>query len=149
MRAVVQRVARGSVTIEGVETRRIGPGLVTLLGVRSEDTHADAQSLAEKIAHLRIFADGEERLNLSLKDTAGAALVVSNFTLYGDARKGRRPSFTNAAPPDQAELLYEIFVAALREHVAQVETGAFQAKMEVEIINDGPVTLLLDTEKRI
>lgn len=149
MRAVVQRVTRGSVTIADGETRGIGPGLVILLGVRTEDTDADAHFLAEKIAHLRIFEDSEEHLNLSLKDTGGAALVISNFTLYGDARKGRRPSFTAAAPPEPAKSLYEIFVAGLREHLMQVETGEFQARMEVSIVNDGPVTLLLDTEKRI
>ncbi len=149
MRAVVQRVTQARVTINGNETRTIGPGLVILLGVRLEDTEADARALALKLAQLRLFEDDEERINRSLKDTGGAALVVSNFTLYGDCRKGRRPSFTAAARPAEANALYQLFVRCLREQISQVETGEFQAKMNVVINNDGPVTLLVDSEKRI
>lgn len=147
MRAVVQRVAAAAVTVGGEEVGRIGPGVVVLLGVGGADTEADAEYLAGKVAHLRIFEDGDRNMNLSLLETGGQALVVSQFTLYGDCRKGRRPSFTEAAPPGDAERLYESFTARLREQGIGVETGRFQAMMQVEIHNDGPVTILLDSKK--
>ncbi|MCS6858846.1 MAG: D-aminoacyl-tRNA deacylase [Abditibacteriales bacterium] len=147
MRAVVQRVRQASVTL-GEDRRAIGAGLVVLLGVRHGDAAADAKYLAEKIAHLRIFEDAEGKLNLSVKDIGGSVLAVSNFTLYGDCRKGRRPSFTDAAPPDVACQLYEQFVMFLQAEGVPVQTGVFQARMLVSIDNDGPVTLLLDSEKR-
>lgn len=125
----------------------IGPGMVVLLGVGQDDAAADAAYLAEKIAHLRIFDDAEGKMNRSLLDIAGAALVVSQFTLYGDVRRGRRPGFDRAAPPERARELYEEFVAMLRGCGIRVETGVFQARMAVELTNDGPVTILLDSEK--
>jgi D-tyrosyl-tRNA(Tyr) deacylase len=141
----VQRVSQASVTIEGREVGRIGPGLVVLLGVAQGDTPQDASLLAQKVAHLRIFPDQEGRFHFSLLDTGGQALTVSQFTLLADTRKGRRPSFTDAAPPDQAKALYEQFVGALGELGVRVATGRFQEMMQVELINDGPVTLMLDT----
>ncbi len=149
MRAVIQRAARASVTLKGTgERRAIGPGMVTLLGVAPGDTVAEAVWLAEKLAGLRVFEDEGGRMNLSLLETGGAMLVVSQFTLLGDARKGRRPSFTGAAPPDVAEPLYRAFVQAVRALGVPVETGEFGADMRVEIANDGPVTLLVETPGR-
>ena len=147
MRAVIQRVSRARVTVEGRVTGEIGAGLVILLGVGREDTVEAASYLAEKTANLRIFNDAEGKMNLSLIDVGGAALVVSQFTLYGDARGQRRPGFARAAPPEEANRLYEEFVRVLRGLKVTVETGVFQTHMEVELINDGPVTILLDSEK--
>lgn len=147
MRAVVQRVRQAHVDIDGEITSSIGKGLVVLLGVGVDDTEDDAQYLATKIAHLRIFEDEHGKLNRSLLEIDGEALVVSNFTLYGDCRKGRRPSFTNAAPPERAQNLYNAFIDALRAEGVQVAQGVFQAMMVVRIDNDGPVTLLLDSQK--
>lgn len=144
MKAVVQRVSRGSVFVEGEEVGTIGRGVVVLLGVGFGDDLSQARFLADKIANLRIFEDREGKMNLSLLDIRGEALVVSQFTLYGDCRKGRRPSFTEAAPPEEAEQLYLKFCDLLRETGVKVETGRFQAMMKVEIINEGPVTLLLE-----
>jgi len=147
MRAVVQRVSRARVTVEGRVTGEIGAGLLILLGIGRNDTSAVAVSMAEKIAHLRIFEDDERKMNRSLLDAKGSALVVSQFTLYGDARGQRRPSFIAAAPPDQAKKLYEDFNEALRRLGVSVATGVFQAMMSVESVNEGPVTILLDSDK--
>jgi len=147
MRAVIQRVARGGVTAAGLE-RRIGPGLVVLLGVGEGDAETDADLLAEKTANLRIFSNAEGKFDHSILDTGGEALVVSQFTLYGDASKGRRPDFTAAAKPAEANALYQYFVSALEAKGVPVKTGVFAADMEVEIVNDGPVTILLDTKKQ-
>ncbi|MBZ4655348.1 MAG: D-tyrosyl-tRNA(Tyr) deacylase [Peptococcaceae bacterium] len=147
MRAVVQRVAKSSVTVENRITGSIGRGLVVLLGVAQGDQEADARYLAEKIVNLRIFEDKEGKMNLSLKDIQGEILVVSQFTLCGDCRQGRRPSFTEAAPPVDAERLYNYFVELVNQQGIPVATGVFQAHMQVEIINDGPVTMLLDSRK--
>jgi D-tyrosyl-tRNA(Tyr) deacylase len=147
MRAVVQRVSRARVTVEGRVTGEIDGGLMILLGVGREDTSATAASLAEKIAHLRIFEDDQGKMNRSLLDVKGGALVVSQFTLYGDARGQRRPSFIAAAPPDLAKTLYEEFAAALQRFGVPVATGIFQAMMSVELVNEGPVTILLDSDK--
>lgn len=144
---MVQRVSKARVTVEGRVTGEIGVGLVVLLGVGREDTVDAAAYLAEKTANLRIFNDAEGKMNRSLIDVAGAALVVSQFTLYGDARGQRRPGFTRAALPEEANRLYEEFVRVLRGLKVRVETGVFQAHMEVELTNDGPVTILLDSEK--
>jgi D-tyrosyl-tRNA(Tyr) deacylase len=144
MRAVVQRVSRASVSVDGELVGQIGRGVVVLVGVTHDDTAEQAEWLAEKIAGLRIFEDSAGKMNLGLLDVDGAALVVSQFTLYADARKGRRPSFTDAAPPDVAEPLVEHFAQALRDEGVPVETGIFQATMLVEIHNDGPVTILLE-----
>jgi D-tyrosyl-tRNA(Tyr) deacylase len=144
---VIQRVSRAKVTVEGRATGEIGMGLVVLLGVGKEDSAEAAEYLAEKTAHLRIFADAEGKMNRSLVDCGGAALVVSQFTLYGDARGQRRPGFIRAAPPEEANRLYEEFVRVLRGLGVRVETGVFQTHMEVELTNDGPVTILLDSEK--
>ncbi len=144
MKAVVQRVSRGSVFVEGEEVGTIGRGVVVLLGVGVGDDLSQACFLADKIANLRIFEDREGKMNLSLLDIRGEALVVSQFTLYGDCRKGRRPSFTEAASPEEAQQLYLKFCDLLRETGVIVETGRFQAMMKVEIINEGPVTLLLE-----
>ena len=144
MRAVVQRVRKASVSVGGEVVGAIGPGLVVLLGVKTGDTEAEAKWLANKIANLRIFSDQEGKFNLSALDVGGEALVVSQFTLYGDARKGRRPSFTEAAPPEVAEPLVEKFVEFLRAKGLKVETGRFGAIMLVEIHNDGPVTIILE-----
>jgi len=149
LRAVVQRVTRARVTVDARVAAEISIGLLILLGVGRQDTTESAAYLAEKIAHLRIFADEAGKLNRSLVETGGSALVVSQFTLYGDTRGGRRPSYTRAAPPEEANRLYEEFVRALGSHGIRVETGVFQAHMEVELVNDGPVTLLLDSEKAI
>ena len=146
MRALVQRVTRGAVRVAGETVGAIGAGLVILVGVGEEDGPAEAAALANKIATLRIFGDAEGKFNLSLLDTGGAALVVSQFTLFADARKGRRPSFVRAAPPDRAEALVDAFAAALRAAGVTVATGRFGAHMAVEIHNDGPVTIWLDTD---
>ncbi len=147
MRAVIQRVARGSVRVGDELVGAIGPGLVILLGVRSGDDEQAVAWLARKVAGLRIFEDDQGKMNRSLVDIGGGALVVSQFTLYGDARRGRRPSFTEAAPPEQAAPLVARFAELLAaEGVAPVETGRFQAMMLVEILNDGPVTIILDTD---
>lgn len=145
MKAVVQRVREASVTVDGAVVGAIGPGLLVLLGVAREDTEGAAEWLVEKILGLRIFEDGAGRMNLSLLDTGGALLVVSQFTLYGDTRKGRRPSFDGAARPEQANRLYEYFVALARARGVRVETGVFQAMMQVSLVNDGPVTLICET----
>jgi D-tyrosyl-tRNA(Tyr) deacylase len=147
MRAVVQRVSRAQVTLEGRVTGRIEAGLMILVGVGRDDTSAVAVSMAEKVANLRIFEDEQGKMNKSLLDVKGGALVVSQFTLYGDARGQRRPSFMAAAPPDKAIELYEEFNAALRKLGLKVATGVFQAMMSVELVNEGPVTILLDSEK--
>ena len=147
MRAIVQRVSSARVTVEGRVTGEIGAGLMILLGIGRNDTSAVPVSMAEKIAHLRIFEDDEGKMNRSLLDVKGSALVVSQFTLYGDARGQRRPSFIAAAPPDQAKKLYEEFSEALRRLGISVATGVFQAMMSVESVNEGPVTILLDSDK--
>jgi D-tyrosyl-tRNA(Tyr) deacylase len=147
MRAVVQRVSRAKVSVEGRITGEIGAGLMVLLGVGREDSSSVAASLAEKVANLRIFEDEQGKMNRSLLDVRGAALVVSQFTLYGDARGQRRPSFISAAPPEQAAALYEEFNKALRGLGVTVATGIFQAMMSVELVNEGPVTILLDSHK--
>ena len=147
MRAVVQRVTQGAVTVENETIGKIERGLVILVGVTHTDDGASASFLAQKIANLRIFEDADGKMNLSLLDVSGEMLVVSQFTLYGDARKGRRPSFIKAAPPQKANALYEFFVAEARKQIAKVETGRFQAMMDVELVNDGPVTILLDSGK--
>ena len=147
MRAVIQRVLRASVTVENRVVGEIERGLLVLLGVGNDDGERDALYLLEKIVGLRIFDDREGRMNLSLLDTNGALLVVSQFTLFGDARRGKRPSYSDAAAPDKAKNLYEFFVAEARKQIATVETGQFQAMMRVELINDGPVTILLDSQK--
>ena len=147
MRAVVQRVSRAKVTIEDEVVGEIGIGLVVLVGVALDDTESDADYLASKIVSLRIFDDLAGRMNVSLKDSFGGLLVVSQFTLYGDVRRGLRPSWSDAAPPEMAEPLYEYFVQKCRELVQQVETGSFRKMMQVELVNDGPVTLMLDSRK--
>ncbi len=145
MRAVIQRVSRAAVRVDGVTVGAIGRGFLGLLGVTHGDGRAEAEWLARKVAGLRVFDDSAGKMNLGLTDVGGAVLVVSQFTLYGDARKGRRPSFTDAARPEQAEPLVAYFADCLREEGLQVETGVFGAIMEVELVNDGPVTLWLDT----
>jgi D-tyrosyl-tRNA(Tyr) deacylase len=149
MRAVVQRVSHAKVEVDGKVAGEIGPGLLVLLGVAKPDTEADAEFLAHKIVQLRIFADDAGKMNRSLVDTGGAILVVSQFTLYGDCRKGRRPSFDAAAPGEQARALYEHFVAAARRMGVRVETGVFQATMAVSLTNDGPVTLLVESARTL
>jgi D-tyrosyl-tRNA(Tyr) deacylase len=146
MRVVVQRVKRGGIAIEGAVTASIGPGAVILLGIRKGDVVGSARFLAEKCAHLRIFDDGEGKMNLALEDVGGSVLVVSQFTLYGDAQRGNRPGFTEAARPEEAEPLYEEFVSRMRELLGsdRVLTGVFRAMMEVTIVNDGPVTILIE-----
>jgi D-tyrosyl-tRNA(Tyr) deacylase len=147
MRAVVQRVSRASVTVGGRLTGEISNGLMILLGVGREDTSAVAVAMAEKVANLRIFEDDQGKMNRSLLEVNGAALVVSQFTLYGDARGQRRPSFISAAPPDRAKALYEEFRAAIERLGVGVATGIFQTTMSVELVNEGPVTILLDSDK--
>jgi len=147
MRAVVQRVTRAKVTIKEETVGEIGIGLVVLLGIAADDTRDDADYLASKIVALRIFDDLAGRMNVSLKDSFGGLLVVSQFTLYGDVRRGSRPSWSDAAPPEVAEPLYEYFVQKCKELVDRVETGSFRKMMQVELINDGPVTLMLDSRK--
>jgi D-aminoacyl-tRNA deacylase len=147
MRAVVQRVSRAKVTVEGRVTGEIGAGLMILLGVGKEDSSTVATAMAEKLANLRIFEDANGKMNLSLLDVKGSALVVSQFTLYGDARGQRRPSFISAAPPEQANKLYEELCDALRKLGITVGTGIFQTMMSVELVNEGPVTILVDSDK--
>lgn len=147
MRAVVQRVSSAAVTVDGQVTGRIARGLLILVGVGREDTPRDVKYVAGKVRDLRLFDDGAGKMNRSLKDVGGAALVVSQFTLYGDCRRGRRPSFDAAAPPDEARALYDALVRTLREAGTPVETGVFQAMMNVELVNDGPVTVLLDSAR--
>jgi D-tyrosyl-tRNA(Tyr) deacylase len=146
MRALLQRVSQARVTVDGSVVGEIGPGLLILLGVAKPDTVANAEFLVDKILNLRIFPDAAGKMNLSLLDTAGDLLVVSQFTLYGDCRKGRRPGFDAAAPAEQARALYESFVVLARRSGLRVATGVFQAHMEVALVNDGPVTLLLESE---
>ena len=148
MRAVIQRVSQASVTVEGEITGQIERGFLVLLGVGNDDTESDAVYLAGKAVGLRVFEDAEGKMNLSLADVGGAMLVVSQFTLYGDARKGRRPSFVEAARPEKANQLYESFCAEVRGQGIRVETGRFQKHMDVALVNDGPVTLLLDSRKQ-
>jgi D-aminoacyl-tRNA deacylase len=147
MRAVVQRVSRAQVTVEGQVTGQIGAGLVILLGVGREDTSDVAASMAEKVVNLRIFEDAKGKMNRSLLDVKGSALVVSQFTLYGDARGQRRPSFISAAPPEKAKALYEEFCRSMQGLGVKVGTGIFQTMMSVELVNEGPVTILLDSDK--
>lgn len=147
MKAVVQRVSRAKVTVDGETTGEIAGGLLILLGVGKDDMEADADHLADKIANLRIFDDRDGKMNCSLVDIAGELLVVSQFTLYADTRKGRRPSYIGAASPDDANRLYEYFVEQCGKYATKVETGRFQAMMDVELVNDGPVTIILDTSQ--
>ena len=148
MRAIVQRVSRCRVTVEGNIAGEIGAGLLVLLGVSKTDNEAAADYLVEKIIGLRIFEDGEGKMNLSVQDSGGAVLLVSQFTLYGDARRGKRPSFDAAARPEEAKKLYEYFAGKVRGAGLRCETGQFQAMMDVELVNNGPVTILLDSEKQ-
>ncbi|MGI9056142.1 MAG: D-aminoacyl-tRNA deacylase [Pyrinomonadaceae bacterium] len=147
MRAVIQRVSRAKVSVDGEKSGEIGKGILVLLGVSREDSEKEANYLLEKILNLRIFEDESGKMNLSLLDISGELLVVSQFTLYGDTRKGRRPSYIEAAAPEQANRLYEYFVAQAQYQLEKVETGRFQAMMDVELVNDGPVTILLDSSK--
>ena len=147
MRAVVQRVTRASVKVEGELIGEIGNGLVVLVGIAREDTKVEAAYLVDKITSLRIFDDEAGKMNLSVKDVAGGLLIVSQFTLYGDVRRGLRPSWIDAAPPEVAAPLYDFFVRQARDAVTDVATGKFQAMMQVELVNDGPVTILLDSQK--
>ena len=147
MRAVVQRVTHASVTIDGEIAGEIGNGLVVLLGIARDDTKDDADYLAPKIVALRIFDDAEGRMNVSVKDIDGGLLIVSQFTLYGDVRRGLRPSWSDAAAPEIAEPLYDYFVESCRKLLGLVETGSFRKTMQVELVNDGPVTILLDSRK--
>ncbi len=147
MRAVIQRVSRAKVTVNGETAGEIGRGLLVLLGIGAGDTHADADYLAEKTIGLRIFEDADGKMNLSVAEVGGALLVVSQFTLYGDVRRGKRPSFDAAAPPQQARELYEYFVGKIRAAGLRCETGRFQETMTVELANEGPVTILLDSGK--
>ncbi len=146
MRAVVQRVRKSRVCAAGKILGEIGPGQLTLLGVGGEDEEEDARLLADKLANLRIFPDTSGKMNLSLLETGGAMLIVSQFTLYGDCRKGRRPSYTRSAPPEKAEHLYDLLVGEVGRHGIPTATGRFGAMMDIELTNDGPVTLLLDTK---
>lgn len=147
MRAVVQRVTRARVTVDDRSVGEIGNGLVVLLGIARDDTKDDADYLVPKIIALRIFDDAEGRMNISVKDIDGGLLVVSQFTLYGDVRRGLRPSWSDAAPPEIAEPLYDYFVESSRKLLSKVETGSFRAMMQVELVNDGPVTILLDSRR--
>ncbi len=148
MRAVVQRVKSASVTVDGERVSEIEAGVLVFLGVARDDTATQLEYIANKIANLRIFEDEDGKMNLSLLETGGAALVVSQFTLYGDCRKGRRPSFINAARPEVANTLYEQFIALLKQQHIPTQGGTFQAMMDVQLINDGPVTILLDSDKQ-
>ncbi|MEA4893444.1 MAG: D-aminoacyl-tRNA deacylase [Peptococcaceae bacterium] len=148
MRAVIQRVKSSSVTVEGRVISRTGPGLLVLLGVAAEDEQKDLDYLLEKIPNLRIFEDGAGKMNLSLADTGGEMMVVSQFTLLADTRKGRRPSFVKAAPPEKGIAYYEAFLAGLKQQGVPVQGGRFQAHMEVALVNDGPVTIVLDSAER-
>ena len=148
MRAVVQRVKEAKVVVDGKTVGEIGQGLLVLLGVEQKDEKEDADYLVSKIAHLRIFRDSEQKFNRSLIDVKGGMLVVSQFTLLGDCRKGRRPSFTDAALPEKAKELYEYFISSVAKNNIPVASGEFQAMMDVHLVNDGPVTMLLDSKKR-
>jgi D-tyrosyl-tRNA(Tyr) deacylase len=145
MRAVLQRVSRAEVDVEGAQVARIGTGILALVAISREDAVQDLQWMAKKIMELRIFEDSSGKMNLSLQDIKGELLIVSQFTLYGDCKKGRRPSYTDAAPPAEAETLYNDFVSLVRQSMPSVQTGKFQAIMEVRITNSGPVTILLDS----
>jgi D-tyrosyl-tRNA(Tyr) deacylase len=147
MRAVVQRVSRAQVTVNGEIAGKIGLGLLLLLGVGRDDGEADATYLAEKIAGLRVFEDAQGKMNRSVQDVGGSVLAVSQFTLYGDVRRGKRPSFDAAAPPEKARQLYEFFVEQIRAAGLPCETGRFQEMMKVDLVNEGPVTILLDSQK--
>lgn len=147
MRAVVQRVTKASVKVEGEIIGQIAKGLMVLLGIEDSDTEEDLRYLADKVVNLRIFEDLEGKMNLSLIDIAGELLVISQFTLYGDCRKGRRPSFINAGKPEFAEEMYKKYVSECKKVITKVETGRFQADMDVELINNGPVTLIIDSKK--
>lgn len=147
MRAVIQRVTQASVTIDGAIAGEIGNGLVVLLGIAHDDTKADADYIAQKIVALRIFDDAEGKMNICVKDIDGGLLVVSQFTLYGDVRRGLRPSWSDAAPPEIAEPLYDYFVESSRKLLGRVKTGSFRKTMQVELVNDGPVTILLDSRR--
>jgi len=147
MRAVIQRVARGKVSVAGRTVGEIGPGLVVLVGVGRGDGQADVDYLVDKTVNLRIFEDDQGKMNRSLLEVGGAVLAISQFTLYGDARKGRRPSFSDAAPPDEGRALYEQYMDGLRAAGVRVERGEFGAMMAVELVNDGPVTILLDSKR--
>jgi D-tyrosyl-tRNA(Tyr) deacylase len=147
VRAVVQRVTEASVRVAGETVGSIGPGLVVLLGVAVNDTEADADSLADKVLNLRVFPDEAGQMNRSVLDVSGGLLVVSQFTLLGDARRGRRPSYIEAAPPEEADRLYQHFVSRLRPSSLEVATGVFRATMDVALVNQGPVTILLDSRK--
>ena len=148
MRAVVQRVSRAKVTVGGDINGEIGQGILLLLGIAAKDTTDDVRYLVDKTLSLRIFEDPDGKMNLSLLDVEGGLLIVSQFTLYGDTRRGRRPSFIDAAPPDKANELYELFVSESKKRITNVATGVFQAMMDVELVNDGPVTILIDSEKQ-
>ncbi len=147
MRAVIQLVSKASVRVKENQVSEIGPGLLVLLGIHRDDTEKDAALLADKIANLRVFPDQDKLMNLSILDVGGDMLVVSQFTLYGDCRKGRRPSYSGAAPPELANRLYELFIKETRKTGITVASGEFQAMMDVELVNQGPVTLLLDSTK--
>jgi D-tyrosyl-tRNA(Tyr) deacylase len=147
MKACIQRVSRAKVTVAGETAGQIAQGFLVLLGVAEDDTETEARQLADKIVGLRVFEDDQEKMNLALVDVGGAMLVVSQFTLLADCRKGRRPSFVAAAPPELAEKLYQVFVDVVAQHGIPVATGRFRQHMEVELVNDGPVTLMLDTEE--
>jgi len=146
MRAVIQRVTSSSVTVDNKKISNIGPGLLVLLGVTHTDKPSDADFLADKVANLRIFEDTDGKMNRSVIDIGGEILVVSQFTLYGDCRKGRRPSFIEAAPPDKAEKLYEYFTEQLKKNGIPAQSGRFRAMMEVSLVNDGPVTLIIESK---
>jgi D-tyrosyl-tRNA(Tyr) deacylase len=148
MRAVIQRVSRAQVSVGEEVVGRIGHGILVLVGIARTDTPADADYLAAKVIGLRIFEDPDAKMNLPLTETGGAVLAISQFTLYGDVRKGRRPSFDEAAPPDLARERYEYFVSKIRAAGVSCETGQFQAMMQVELVNEGPVTILLDSERK-
>ena len=148
MRIVVQRVASARVVVSTLTVGSIGPGILALIGISRSDSEEDADYLLDKLLHLRIFPDEDHKMNRSILESGGSLLVVSQFTLYGDCRKGRRPSFDQAAPPDRANALYEYFVAGARRSPLPVQTGVFQAMMEVHLVNDGPVTILLDSADR-
>jgi D-tyrosyl-tRNA(Tyr) deacylase len=147
MRAIVQRVSRAQVTVKGEITGQIGLGLLLLLGVGRDDSETDATYLAEKVCGLRVFEDGQGKMNRSVRDAGGSVLAVSQFTLYGDVRRGKRPSFDAAAPPEKARQLYEFLVDQIRAAGLRCETGRFQETMKVELVNEGPVTILLDSGK--
>ena len=147
MRLVIQRVKQASVRIQSETVGEIGPGLLIFLGVGQDDIEEDVSYLVEKVLHLRIFADDQSRFNLSITDIRGSLLIVSQFTLWGDCRKGRRPSFSHSAPPEKAEPLYNLFIQKAEEAGLTVAGGRFRERMEVQLINDGPVTLLLDSQK--